>query len=92
MINKLNPKIVSLSLATISGILYIFCALLFIVIPQPSLGFFKNIFHGIDITKIAQSSISFGNTLLGFVEIIIAAFIIGWLFALTYNYFLARIK
>lgn len=70
MADKLSPKIVSLSLATISGIAYIFCAIFFAIAPQTALSFFKNMFHGVDITQIASATIPLGSTVAGFVEII----------------------
>ena len=92
MTNALNPKIVALSLASVAGILYILCALFVAIVPQASLNFFAAIFHGIDITQIKQTDISFGSTLLGLVEIVVYSFIAGWLFAAVYNYFVQKVK
>ncbi len=92
MADKLSPKIVSLSLASISGIAYIFCAIFFAIAPQVALGFFKNMFHGVDITRIASAAIPPGNTIAGFVEIIGLSLVAGWLFALIYNYLQTKIK
>ena len=85
MSDKLNTKRVALSLASVSAILYIACALLIAIAPDFTTGLFSKVFHGIDITQIADTSISFGSTLLGLVEIIIYALIAGWLFAVIYN-------
>ena len=85
MADKLNAKRVALSLATVSAILYVACALLIFIAPDFTMGLFSKIFHGIDITQIADTSISLGSTLLGLVEIIIYALIAGWLFAWVYN-------
>jgi len=85
MSDKLNTKRVALSLASVSAILYIACALLIAIAPNLTLSLFSKIFHGIDITQIKDASISFGSTLLGLVEIIIYALIAGWLFAVIYN-------
>ena len=92
MTNELNPKIVSLSLATVSGIFYILCAIIIAITPQIALDFSKHMFHGIDITQIARTSIPIGSTVIGFIEIIILSLIAGWLFAVVYNYLLVRIK
>ena len=87
MNNKLNAKRVALSLAIVSAILYIACALLITIAPNLTIGLFGKIFHGLDITQIADISVSFGSTLIGLVEIIIYALIAGWLFAWVYNRF-----
>ena len=70
MIEKINTKRVALSLAAVSAILYIACALLIAIAPDFAMGLFSKIFHGIDITQIANTSISFGSTLLGLIEIL----------------------
>ena len=87
MSDKLNPKKVALSLAVVSAILYVACALLIFIAPDFTLSLFSNLFHGIDITQIADTSISLGSTLLGLVEIIVYALIAGWVFAWVYNKF-----
>lgn len=85
MNGKLNAKKVAVSLAAVSAILYIACALLIVVAPDFTLNLFSNLFHGIDITQIAGQPVSFGSTLLGLVEIIAYALIAGALFAWIYN-------
>ena len=85
MAEKLNPKVVSLSLAGVSAILSLLCALLIAVAPKTTLKFFGSIFHGMDITKIAQP-ITVSGVLTGLIAIVIIAFITGWLFAVIYNY------
>ena len=85
MADKLNAKRVALSLAVVSAVLYIVCVLLIAVAPDFTINLFSNLFHGIDITQIANTSISFGSTLLGLIEIIIYTLIAGWLFAWMYN-------
>ena len=77
--NKLNTKKVALSLAIVSAIFYIACALLIAIAPDFTLNLFSNLFHGIDLSKIASASISFGSALIGLVEIIVYALIAGWL-------------
>ncbi len=91
MANKLNPKVVSLSLVGISATLSLACAILLALAPETSLGFFGSIFHGIDMTKIA-APVSVSGVLTGLVAIVIIAFVTGWLFAVIYNYLLDRIK
>jgi len=85
MADKLNIKRTALSLAIVAAVLYIACALLIVIAPDFTIGLFSNLFHGIDITKIADMSISLGSTIIGLVEIIIYALIAGGLFAWVYN-------
>ena len=85
MADKLNVKRTALSLAIVASILYIACTLLIAIAPDFTMGLFSNLFHGIDITQIADKSISLGSTLFGLVEIIVYALIAGGLFAWVYN-------
>lgn len=84
MVDKLSTKRVSLSLAYVTAIVSIVCALLLAVFPEGSTRLFGSIFHGLDISKIAVS-ISLGNAVLGTIVAIVLALIIGWLFAVIYN-------
>lgn len=92
MADKLNPKVVGLSLAAISGMLFVACWALFALFPAGTFNFFNELFHGVDLTKIARIDISSGRTIIGLIEIVIAGFVTGWLFAIIYNYFLRKIK
>ena len=83
---KLDPKRVSLSLAAVSGIVSATCALLIAVAPQFTLNLFGAVFHGIDMTKI-QKTMTFNSAILGVIEVIVLALIVGWLFARIYNLF-----
>ncbi|MDO8517137.1 MAG: DUF5676 family membrane protein [Nanoarchaeota archaeon] len=85
MVDKLNTKKIALSLTIVSGILYIICALFVVIFPNFATMLFSNLFHGIDITRIATTNISFASILSGFIQMIIYAFIAGWLFAQIYN-------
>ena len=84
MAEKLNPKKVALSLASVAGIVYIICAILVAIAPAWTVNTFGALFHGIDITKIATIPTLTG-TIIGFVEIIVLSLIVGWLFAVIYN-------
>ena len=85
MAEKLNSKRVAFSLAIVSAILYLVCTIFIYIAPNFTVNLFSNLFHGIDITKIEDTSISLGNTLIGLIEIVVYSLIAGWLFALIYN-------
>ena len=84
MADKLSPKRTAFSLAIVSGIISVVCALLIAIAPQATTKLFGAIFHGIDLTKIA-SQITLTGAILGTVEVIIIGLIAGWLFAVVYN-------
>ena len=85
MKEKISPKKAALSLAIVIGIIYTACAILFYIAPAGTLGLFKQMFHGIDISLIARTSVPLIETLTGLITIIISALIVGWLFAKIYN-------
>ena len=82
---KLNPRTVALSLASVLTLISLACAILFILAPTFTLGFFNNIFNGTDLTKIAKTSLPMTNVIIGLIEVFIASLIIGWLFTIIYN-------
>lgn len=84
MVDNLNVKKTSYSLAIVVGIVYIICALLIAIAPAGTVNLFGALFHGIDISKIATTP-DFSRTVLGFVEILILGLIVGWLYAKIYN-------
>ena len=90
MEERFRPRIVALSLASVSGIFYVACTLLFALAPQEALGLFDGTFHGIDMTKVANAGVTFEGALTGFVEVVIFSFVFGWMLAAVYNYFLGR--
>ena len=85
MAELLSPKRVGLSVMFVSGIAYIVCAIFVALSLGGTVRFFNYLFHGIDLEKITTTGITFQATLIGFVEAIVLAFIIGWLFAVVYN-------
>lgn len=87
MKNGLNIKTTAFALAVTSAIIYAVCALLIFVFGSAGVSLFANMFHGIDITKIAATNVSWKNTLIGLVEIIVFALLTGALFAWIYNLF-----
>lgn len=84
MAEKLNVKRVSLSLAYVTAIVSIVCALLLTIFPNGATKLFGSVFHGLDISNIAVA-VSWPNALIGTIVAVVLALIIGWLFAKIYN-------
>ncbi len=84
MKNKLNPKTVALSLASVAGIISIMCAILIAIAPEATTRLFGAIFHGLDISQIMKP-ITFIGAILGTAEVIVIALVAGWLYAAIYN-------
>jgi len=86
MVEKLNAKVVSLSLASVSAIFSLLCAFLIALAPGVTVKFFGSIFHGMDVARIA-TPITLSGVIMGLIAVVIVALITGWLFAVIYNYF-----
>ena len=82
---NINVKTSGLSLAILSTLLSLLCALSYWLFPSLTISYFNYIVHGIDITQIITTSISLGSIVIGLIEIIIYAYITGALFAWVYN-------
>lgn len=85
MAEKLKPKTTGYALASVSGIVSLVCLLLIVIAKDFTINLFSAIFHGIDLSQITADNITIGSVILGFVEVVIAGFILGWLFAKVYN-------
>lgn len=73
--------------AAITGtLLYILCSVIVIVWPTQSIQLLATWFHGIDLTKIAiEPQITIGSFLVGLLGVFIAMYILGFVYAWTYN-------
>ena len=90
MAEKLKPKETGYALASVAGIVSIVCLLLVVIAKDFTINLFGAIFHGIDLSQITADNITIGSAIIGFVEVIVIGFVLGWLFAKIYNYFSKR--
>ncbi len=69
--------------------LYVICRVLVLVMPDLFLTVAGTWFHGIDISKIAATGGAgdFNSFILGLITIGLGGWLMGYLFAITYNYF-----
>lgn len=74
------------ALAITMGFIYVACALLVAVFPDFSKTVMLSWFHGVDMGKIWTGAPR-GNFILGFVSAVAGSWIVGYLFAWTYNKF-----
>ena len=88
MPDKLNVKRAAFSLAIVFGILYLLFALFFYFIPHSALNLTDDLFHGIDIKKIADTRVPIASTFTGLIEVLILGLLAGGLFAKVYNWLL----
>ncbi len=84
MTDKLMPWKIGLTLGLVFAMTSLICAILFVIMPESILNLGNNIFHGLDLTKIAKDT-SWNSVAIGLVEIFMIGFVGGWLFGVIYN-------
>lgn len=82
-----NPKATAHALATIGGLSYIICAAWVMLARDTFMNFFTMWAHSVNLTALPASTPGIGNVVIGFITFTGAAWITGYLFAVTYNYF-----
>lgn len=82
---KLRPNAAGYALASVAGIVSLVCLLLVLIAKDFTINLFEAIFHGIDLRLIAADNITISSAVLGFAEVVVIGFILGWLFATIYN-------
>ena len=78
--------------AATTAIVYIVCRLLVGLFPDISMNVAKSWFHGIDISKISAWNLSLESFILGIITASITAWLVGYVFATFYNYFIKRLS
>ena len=85
---KLNQKTIGLALGIVSGLLSLVCVIFIKLIPEQTMNFFGWLIH---INKLADligpREITLSGAVAGIVVFSVAAYILGWLFAVLYNKF-----
>lgn len=89
---KHEPNTTANATAVTVGILYVACRFLVLLVPDLFLSITRTWFHGIDISKIAATTAAgdIGSFILGLVTSVGAGWLVGYVFALSYNYFLKK--
>ncbi|MEK7495188.1 MAG: DUF5676 family membrane protein [Patescibacteria group bacterium] len=85
---KHNPTVTANAVAVTTVIVYVVCRFLVALFPELFLNIARSWFHGIDIGKIASFDLSTSSFILGLVSSSLTAWLVGYLFAKLYNYFL----
>lgn len=87
---KHNPITTANAVAVTTAIVYVVCRFLVGLFPEISMNVARSWFHGIDISKISAWNLSTESFFLGIISATVFAWLIGYLFAKLYNYFLKQ--
>ena len=85
---KHNPSVTANAAAVNVAIVYIVCRIGIALFPDLGMTIAQSWFHGIQLTQISELNLSLGSFVLGLTTSTIGAWLIGYLFAKLYNYFL----
>lgn len=84
---KKDPIATAHAAAATTAVIYVACALFFVIAPDLSMAVTKTWFHGIDISLIDARTATVGSFILGLVSATVGAWLVGYIFALFYNKF-----
>ncbi len=82
--NTLHPHHVGKVLATTVGILYVLCAIAYVILPSLTKASFVYMMHGLNVASLL-TPIQFFPTIIGLVVTVIYSYIAGSLFAYLWN-------
>lgn len=90
---NLNAKSIGLSFGFVAALIYAVCWLFISVFPMETIIKVSNsLMHGIDVSSIAAKNTSLSESLLGFVIAVLGSMIVGYVFAVSYNWLNERVK
>lgn len=85
---KHEPIVTGNAIAVTTTVIYVICRVAVALFPDLSMAIAQSWFHGIEISKISGWNLSTGSFILGLITITAGAWLVGYLFAYVYNYFL----
>ncbi|OGE44245.1 hypothetical protein A3A45_00435 [Candidatus Daviesbacteria bacterium RIFCSPLOWO2_01_FULL_36_8] len=88
--NMHNPKATANALAVVGGGLYLICAIWTLFSRSSFMGVMGSWAHSIDVNALPQKTPDFGLLLIGFITFVLVAWVTGYAFAVTYNYFAGK--
>ena len=90
---KHDPMATANAMAVTVAFIAVVCALAIILAPDLSLGIAQSWFHGIDLEKVRTAvSPSFGSILYGWITATAGGWLVGYVFAWSYNLFAGKKK
>ena len=87
---KHDPKATANALAVVAGGLYLVCAVWTLISRSSYMGVMNTWAHGIELSALPAKPLDIGTLLIGFVTFVLAAWVTGYAFAYTYNYFVKK--
>ena len=87
---KHEPKAAANAAAVTVAVLYVVCRIAVALFPDLAMSIAQSWFHGIQLTQIPELNLSLGSFVLGLTTSTIGTWLVGYLFASSYNYFVKK--
>lgn len=87
---KHNQTATANALATTVGIFYIGCRILVSLFPDLMFSIARSWLHGMVLTQSGSWNLSLETFMVGLVSSVVSAWVIGYVFTVTFNYFSRR--
>ncbi len=87
---KHDPNATANASAITIGVVYVVCRIAIALFPDLTMAIAQALFHGLVLNNSSSWNLSFGSFVLGLVTSVVGTWLIGYLFARLYNYFLKR--
>lgn len=82
---KHNPTATANAAAVTVGVFYVLCRVLVGVFPGLMFTIAESLLHGMALTQVGTWNLTFGSFILGLIASAGSAWVIGYVFAITYN-------
>lgn len=87
---KHEPNVTGNAAAITVAALYIVCRVAVALFPDLSMSVAQSWFHGLELSKVSSWNLSLGSFVLGLVTSAGGAWLVGYVYATVYNYFLTK--
>ncbi|KKR72294.1 MAG: hypothetical protein UU81_C0044G0013 [Microgenomates group bacterium GW2011_GWC1_41_8] len=87
---KHEPNATANAAAVTVAVLYVVCRIAIALFPDLAMSVAQSWFHGLELSKVSSWNLSMGPFILGLVTSVISAWLVGYVFATAYNYFVKR--
>lgn len=87
---KHEPNATANAVAVTVALIYVVCAVVVVLLPDLAMSVAQSWFHGLDLSKISAFNVTPGSFVLGLITSTAGAWLIGYVFANVYNYFVKK--
>ena len=87
---KHEPNATANAAAVTVAALYVVCRIAIALFPDLAMSVAQSWFHGLELSKVSSWNLSMGPFVLGLVTSAISAWLVGYIFATAYNYFVKQ--